>query len=141
MLNINSNTITSVQEIPVKTVTPVPVDWLMLDSHNPRLVANDLGRSMEAIIAHLYRAEDLGELLQSIASNGYMDIEPFIVMKEVNKLTVLEGNRRLAAVLLFRDTDLKRKIHREIKINISIPEISEDHRNTLDQISVYRVAV
>ncbi len=138
MLN---NTVTSVQEVPEETVVRVPVDLLVLDGRNPRLTANEHGLSMEAIIAHLYRADDLSELLQSIASNGYMDIEPFIVMEEANKLTVLEGNRRLAAVLLFRDTELKRRIHGESSIKIPVPQISDDHRNTLDQISVYRVAV
>ena len=86
------------EKIPWESVMGVSVDCLDLDACNPRLTGMDAGASDEVIIAHLYRAEDLNELLQSIAANGYMDIEPFIVCRENDRLTVLEGNRRLAAV-------------------------------------------
>lgn len=67
----------------------MPVERLVLDRKNPRLVAVDRGATEADIIAQLYRAEDLGELLQSIAANGYLDIEPLIVLAEGESLTVL----------------------------------------------------
>ncbi len=68
-----------------------------------------------------------------------MDIKPFIVCQENGKLTVLEGNRRLAAVRLFRDPELSNKIFDATTTRIRIPEITKDHRGTLEKISVYRV--
>ena len=127
-------------DIPLKTVIPVSVDWLVLDSENPRLVSVDTLTSDSAIIAQLYRGEDLGELLQSIAASGYIDIEPLIVMEQGNALVVLEGNRRLAVIRLFRDPSLADQVFRDFRVRISIPEISEAYRATLDKVSVYRVA-
>ena len=85
-------------EIPLTTITKVPIERLALDCLNPRLIhASDEANEVD-IIAQLYRSEDLGELLQSIATNGYLDIEPLVVLLEDEDLTVLEGNRRLAAI-------------------------------------------
>ena len=94
----------------IETTTRVPVERLRLDRRNPRLIGGDEEASDEAIITRLYLAADLGELLQSIAANGYMDIEPLVVVvdpdSENDDLTVLEGNRRLAALRLLREPDL-----------------------------------
>ncbi len=127
------------EAIPLESVTQISVDCLDLDARNPRLTDMDTGASDEVIIAHLYRVEDLSELLQSIAANGYMDIEPFIVCKENGKLTVLEGNRRLAAVRLLRDRGLSNKILVATRARIRVPEITQRCRDTLEKISVYRV--
>ena len=91
-------------EIQLKTVTKVPVQLLALDRLNPRLfLGGDVPNELE-IIARLYRSEDLSEILQSIAANGYLDIEPLVVLREQNRLIVLEGNRRLAAIRPLRGT-------------------------------------
>ena len=127
-------------EVPLHKATLVSVDWLKLDAENPRLMGVRAAATDEAIIAHLYRAEDLGELLQSIAANGYMDVEPFIVLQGEEHLTVLEGNRRLAAVRLFREPDLVSRISKSNSIKIPVPKLSEGHERTLCEISVYRVA-
>ena len=91
---------------PLEDVGSVAVERLALDHLNPRLVTVNREATDEEIIALLYRAEDLGELLQSIAANGYLDIEPLIVWADGERLIVLEGNRRLAAIRLFREPDL-----------------------------------
>ncbi len=127
---------------PLREVASVPVDGLALDWRNPRLVGIDCDVSDSEIIAQLYRSEDLSELLQSIAANGYLDIEPLVVVNEDGaKLTVLEGNRRLAALRLFRDLGLARQVREESKVRIVVPELPEEHRPTLEQVSVYRVAL
>ena len=124
----------------LKSVVPVPVERLVLDHGNPRLVSVRSDMTDEAIIAHLYRAEDLGELLQSIAANGYMDIEPLIVLAQDGHLVVLEGNRRLAAICLFREQQLLITISEQEQLRVILPDIPDQHRATLDRISVYRVA-
>lgn len=127
------------EEVPLESVMQISVDCLDLDTCNPRLTDMDRA-SDEAIIARLYRAEDLKELLQSIAANGYMDIEPFIVCGENGRFTVLEGNRRLAAIRLLRDDELSSKIYDATETRIGVPEITPERRDTLEKISVYRVA-
>ena len=130
----------SVADVPLKTATKVSVDCLVLDYENPRLISVDQMTADAEIIAQLYRSEDLGELLQSIAANGYLDIEPLIVMKQDNALLVLEGNRRLAAINLFREDSLADKVSKTGQFRINLPDISEQNRATLDQVTVYCVA-
>ena len=131
--------LTKGRDTPLTTVVAVPVERLVLDQRNPRLIAVNGDTSDEEIIAQLYRAEDLGELLQSIAANGYQDIEPLIVLEERERLVVLEGNRRLAAIRLFREPELAARITQRERLRINLPEISEEYRTTLDRVSVYRV--
>ena len=128
----------------LETTTRVPVERLRLDRLNPRLIGEGDKASDEAIVARLYRAAELDELLQSITANGYMDIEPLVVMSdpdsESGELTVLEGNRRLAALRLLREPELVHSIFASEGLRISIPPITDPLRATLDEVSVYPVA-
>ena len=122
----------------------VAVERLRLDHQNPRLIGEGENASEEFIIARLYRSADLGELLQSISANGYMDIEPLIVMPEdpqskEGNLIVLEGNRRLAALRLLREPELVNTIKQSENLPIPIPTIGEQQRDTLNRVSVYYV--
>ena len=137
------NDYTSLADLPFEQSCKVPFEQLKLDRENPRLLIDFQGnasRSDEAVIAQLYRREELSELLQSIAANGYLDIEPLIVLEQQGKLTVLEGNRRLAAVRLLLQPELADRIKDREDLSISVPDMSADRRATLEQVSVYRVA-
>ena len=125
---------------PLNQPSAVPVDWLRLDRHNPRLMGVSAGTTDAGVIAELYRSEDLGELLESIAGNGYLDIEPLIVLLNRDHLIVLEGNRRLAAIRLFREPSLAAHVFEAERVRISVPSFPEEFRGTLDRVSVYRVA-
>ena len=124
----------------LKTAQKVSVERLRLDAENPRLIDGEAGKD-EAIIARLYRAAELDELLESISANGYMDIEPLVVMSEPGSgnLIVLEGNRRLAAVRLLREPELADSIALSEGLSIRIPKIDDRWRETLDVVSVYPV--
>lgn len=128
-------------DVPLADTTKVSVDWLKLDRQNPRLVGISARTTEESIVAQLYRGEELGELLQSIAANGYQDIEPLIVLLDPTdqKFTVLEGNRRLAAIRLFREPALLDAIAKSERLKIGVPEISPVVEATLAEVSVYRV--
>ena len=126
-------------EIALNSVTRVSVKRLSLDRRNPRLIPGTEGRSEVSIIAQLYRAEDVSELLQSIAANGYLDIEPLIVLGEGQELTVLEGNRRLAAIRLLEEPELAELIFQQERLRITIPTFPERFRSTIQKVSVYRV--
>lgn len=52
---------------------------------------------------------DLSELIQSISTSGYINIEQLIVIERRGRLAVLEGNRRLAAVKALRDPELAKE--------------------------------
>ena len=128
----------------LETITKVPVERLRLDRRSPRLLGTDENASDEAVVARLYLSSGLGELLQSISANGYMDIEPLVVIcgRDIDNgdLTVLEGNRRLAALRLLREPVLADRIASSQGFPITIPRIDESLRATLDHVSVYPVA-
>lgn len=120
----------------------LPVERLRLDRSNPRLIGQDKNATDESIIARLYKSAELGELLHSISANGYLDIEPLVVIpvEKAEDLIVLEGNRRLAALRLLREPDLVHRIASTENLRIKVPSIKNSLRATLDEITVYPVA-
>ncbi|MCY4287718.1 MAG: ParB N-terminal domain-containing protein [Aestuariivita sp.] len=126
--------------VPIEETKIVSVDWLVLDRENPRLVGYESVRSDEEIISQFYKKEELREILQSIAANGYLNIEPLIVLAHEESFTVLEGNRRLAAIRLFREPELIERIFDQEKLRINLPPIETSKIETLQAVSVYRVA-
>ena len=83
-----------------KKTTKFPTKELHFDTSNPRFTEDhNLGKATDAnVIEFLLSRADLTELVQSIAANGYIDIEPLVVMEVKKRAVVLEGNRRLAAI-------------------------------------------
>lgn len=126
----------------LNSTTKVPVETLRFDRCNPRLIRQDTEASDEFIIAQLYRSAELDELLQSVSTNGYLDIEPLIVMAASNgtgDLIVLEGNRRLATLRLLREESLAGRIRASEKLPIAVPQVNDALRASFDEVSVYRV--
>jgi hypothetical protein len=58
----------------------------------------------------LWRERAVNELVDSIAASGYWEHEELFAAREAGKLVVIEGNRRLAAVKLLLDPDLRARI-------------------------------
>lgn len=81
-------------------------DTLSLDLSNPRMPDTEFAGEDEAI-AYLYAQADLGELIQSIGNSGWLDFEPLIV--EEKSRTVIEGNRRLAALRIIASPHLQQQ--------------------------------
>jgi hypothetical protein len=123
-------------DVPLNKQTPVKVGRLSFDPQNPRFTPDKspAGRTDAAIVTHMARSADLGELVDSISASGYIDIEPLIVIGEGESLVVLEGNRRLAALRVIVDPDLARHA------KIVVPDMTPAHRATTERASVYRVA-
>lgn len=119
----------------VKETKLVDVKLLHFDTNNPRFTPDKRpdGDTDYAIVAELARSADISELVQSIGTSGYINIEPLVVVVRADQLVVLEGNRRLAALKALRDTQLAQRA------KLSFPEFEEDIRATMDQILVYRV--
>lgn len=123
-----------------RTVSKLSPDELKLDPRNPRLYN---GRSFvgnvseQDLVKALADHADLDELLKSISENGYMPIEPLIIIKYPGdrEYTVLEGNRRLAALKLLKDPELAKKCR------IVIPkDIPDKIIQSLNEVAVYLVS-
>lgn len=113
----------------------ISVEHLHFDLKNPRY-SEDHGTLIKTdsdIISFLLERSDLTELLESIANSGYIDIEPLVVTLVDDKLIVLEGNRRLAAIKLLKNKALAEAC------NVKTPSMSKSIVETLDVVTVYPV--
>jgi len=82
----------AVPNIPARTTRRISNKLLQFDPENPRLIEDGLKNpTEEQVIAALAETADLQEVVESIASNGYFDIEPLIVQRVGDKYRVLEG--------------------------------------------------
>ncbi len=123
--------------LPLHQPSKVSIDRLVFDPENPRFTpSQDVeGNSDVDVILALYQVADLGELLQSIATSGYVDIEPLVVLEDAQlRLIVLEGNRRLAALKLLTSPDLAREA------GLDLPAITQGVEDTFKEVTAYRVA-
>lgn len=87
----------------------VPLSSLRLDPQNPRLPADMQGQSQEDLAVHLELGFDALTVAESIASHGFFGSEPLIVIEGDNpgEWIVVEGNRRLTALLGLVDPDTR----------------------------------
>jgi hypothetical protein len=85
---------------------------LLLDPENPRTVEFGLGDNPTQldILKALWEKMAVAEVAMSIAWNGYFPHEPLFIEQDGKDLVVIEGNRRLAAVKLLLDADLRKKV-------------------------------
>jgi hypothetical protein len=72
---------------------------LRLDPMNPRLPVELQGESQDELAVHLELGFDAFTVAESIASHGFFGSEPLIVIAEGHAWIVVEGNRRLTALL------------------------------------------
>lgn len=73
---------------------------LQFDRHNPRLIefSIDQNTSEKKVLNILWAEMAVDEIVLSILANGFFDNEALLAVQEDNKIVVIEGNRRLAAV-------------------------------------------
>ena len=111
----------------------ISVDDLLLDPANPRLSDAGLGKnpSQEEIIKALWSTMAVDEVALSIAENGFYQHEPLYAEKHGAKYHVVEGNRRLAAVKLLCNPDL-----RTIVKAASLPKLADSARRNLDKLPI-----
>ena len=84
---------------------------LKLDLRNPRSPDGAFD-SEEDVLDYLVDHADVDELVQAILSSGWHDYEALIVLDDEN--VVLEGNRRLAALRILADPELRARLKIEI---------------------------
>ena len=117
----------------------VEVDRLFLDAENPRLSGIGEKGTQEELVRVLWDEMAVSEVALSIAANGYFEEEPLFVIPKLPRVSdeekqqyiVVEGNRRLAAVKLLRDSELRRVVKAT-----DLVEISAKQRRDLDELPV-----
>ncbi len=129
--------------VPERKVIPMSVDdQLLLDPENPRLASGTGGKSQRELLRILWNEMAVDEVALSIAANGFFQEEPLFVIPanthkngtQKEKYIVIEGNRRLAAVLLLRDDALRRELRAT-----DLPQISAEAKARLAflPVSIY----
>lgn len=113
----------------------IEVENLLLDESNPRLASTAGGHETPIEILRLmWEEEAVEEVAQSIAENGYFKHEPILVIpheKKRGKYTVVEGNRRLAAVQLLLSEDLRDKLR-----VTELPSLTQAQKAALKKLPV-----
>jgi ParB-like chromosome segregation protein Spo0J len=84
----------------------ISVTSLHLDAKNPRLGRETTARAPREIIQYLFEHDKAAEVAESIATRGYFPNEPLLAIRENDRLVVVEGNRRLAALKALREPGL-----------------------------------
>ena len=89
-----------------RTIQAIPFHRLLLDDENPRLPERLRRQPQSEILKYLNEHGVLEELAQSYLDNGYFPHEPLIVVPigDEDVYTVVEGNRRLAALSILHGT-------------------------------------
>ena len=83
------------------------VESLAFDKENPRLPTSVRGGDDAGILTYLATKTGIENLMSSIGENGFFNGEAIVVIpEETGKYTVIEGNRRLAALRLLQDPTL-----------------------------------
>lgn len=96
---------------------------LQLDVCNPRLPKSKQGKDQHVIIEYLLLEASTVELMESIGENGFFAGEMLLVVPDEHnkdKYIVVEGNRRLTAVMLLNNPQLasvKKVATREVSEN------------------------
>jgi len=88
------------------TTRRVSVASLHLDKKNPRLGRETLAKAPREIIQYLFEHDKALEVAESIATRGFFPNEPLLAINEDNRLVVVEGNRRLAALKALKEPGL-----------------------------------
>jgi hypothetical protein len=115
---------------------------LRLDPDNPRFVTDRDTTDLEAFLPWFNADADLLPVASSIAANGYHAAEPLLVAPRDDgdeRLVVVEGNRRLAAVLLLLEPELLprlselRELSEEADLDdlLELPCLIYEHRNQI----------
>lgn len=88
-------------------INRLPVADLKLDPLNPRLPEEVQGSSQAALAEYISQAYDPLSVATSIAEHGFFESEPLIAVPESGRFVVVEGNRRLTALLGLIDAEIR----------------------------------
>jgi hypothetical protein len=115
-------------------VEKVPIDLLEFDPDNPRLPSRLKGKNDPEVFKYMLNEAALTDLMLSIAEQGYFHGEPLLVVpsSKSDKYTVVEGNRRLAALLLLKNPE-KAPVKK-----LAVENIKSEAKHSIDEVSVIK---
>ena len=127
-----------------QTFEKIPISSLKLDLYNPRLPKSKQGIDERTVVEYLLLEASTLELMESIGENGFFAGEMLLVVRceeEPGKYIVVEGNRRLTAVILLNNPDVttvKKIATREISQNAKqkpteLPCLIFDHHDDIQK--------
>ena len=73
-------------------LTRVPLGSLLLDSENPRITADLLNTSQGELAVHLALAQSAFVLAESMASHGFFESEPLVVIAAEAQPDLTDGS-------------------------------------------------
>lgn len=115
----------------------VSFEKLHLDKeHNPRLPAKLMRKPDSEILEYMILEANVLDLMESIGEKGFFYGEPILVVPAEKKgeYTVVEGNRRLSAVMLLNDPNLTKVKHK------LITQISENAKHKPKELPIVQYA-
>ena len=115
----------------------IDIGQFRLDRQNPRLPEQIKGKDARAVLNWMLSDATLIDLMASIAENGFFPGEPIIAMNDGNGYVVIEGNRRLAALMLLADPELATVSPKAVS---SLAEVARNKNSLPQKIWVYVVA-
>jgi hypothetical protein len=129
--------------------TDAQIADLQLDDENPRLPEELKPRDPDSLIRHIANEYNTIEVATSMAEHGFFDSEPLIAIKKGGRLVVVEGNRRLTALKLLTDPDLRARIEldeaslwddlsEEVNLEDTVPVLIAKNRKAVAPIIGYR---
>lgn len=135
-------------QIPTPPAEPLELNVLRLDPENPRLPSRVQGSDQRTLLEYLAENYNIIEVAASIARFGYFSSEPLIAIPDGQEhFTVVEGNRRLAALLILRDPSLAEELEEvdewielaeEAELPETVPVVLVEDRQKVAPIIGYR---
>ncbi|MEK7728327.1 MAG: ParB N-terminal domain-containing protein [candidate division KSB1 bacterium] len=116
-----------------RTTKFILIENLRFDPENPRLPSGINGHKEPEVLQWMLNDATILELMGAIGERGYFAGEPLLVVpgsKQKGNYTVVEGNRRLAAVKLLRNPELA------ITRQKAVQKVSAEARNKPDELPV-----
>lgn len=97
-----------------KNIQRIKLDDILLDPSNPRFGNGDFTNTTPQpdVLNFIVSNFGVDDVLSSLSVNGYFTAEPLVCMKEGSRYKVLEGNRRVAAMLILA-SDKRASAHSE----------------------------
>jgi hypothetical protein len=132
------------------TVTFLPLSELHPDPSNPRLRHEQRGRlSDDQLLVFIDQNYEALIVAESIARHGFFGSEPLVVCQEDGRWIVLEGNRRLTALLGLARPELRAQFdnaqlwnelaeRRPIPLDMEVPVLVADERSDADALIGFR---
>jgi hypothetical protein len=123
----------------------IPVESLLLDPENPR-VPETVGRTQSDLLNYIFDTGALSELADSLLDNGYFAPDRLVVRPAQEGFTVVEGNRRLATLMILHQLPLAQELRltdeppttHQLDALRRIPCLVLEEGESVDQYLAYR---